>query len=272
MKTKFLFLAMLMTALAAPQVAFADDDDDSDSFTTRYSVGGDYKIDKGLHLYANEELRLNKSFGFDRTYTTVGLSYKVNPYFKISGDYVLIGINGFKFRGTTYDQMDWRHRLSFTMTGMYKVDRFKLSLRNRTQATIKSTDQYNQYQTPKTVLVNRTRFKVAYDIPNSKVEPYASVEARLFLNGAKYDSNWTTSNYASAEYLGHSDVYLNRVRTQVGADWKIDKHNAVEFYGIYDYLIDKDIDAKYSTGLLKAAVTKEKSSRFAIGIGYVYSF
>jgi len=274
MEKRFYLMAALSAAiLAFPSVARADDDD-SEPFLARITAGVDYKIDKGLHLQASEEVRLY-DFGFNRSVTTVGLEYKAAKWLKIGADYNLIGIKATDtdtdYSPSTITYTDWRHRFGVNFTESLKAGQFTFSLRERFQATYDSED-INTYQRPQTALALRTRFKVSYRPVQGNVRPYLSVEPRFMLNGCKWDSNSTTSSYSSSEYLGNKDVYLNRVRTRLGADWRIDKHSSIEFYGLYDYLRDKNIDSKRKSAILKEAITTTTANRFGIGIGYVYSF
>ena len=76
-----LMAVALMGIFAAQLPAFADDDDDlASSFGTRYSAGIDKKIIKGLHVDFEEELRLDGISDLDKSYTTIGVSWKVLPF------------------------------------------------------------------------------------------------------------------------------------------------------------------------------------------------
>ena len=76
-----LMAVALMGIFAAQLPAFADDDDDlASSFGTRYSAGIDKKIIKGLHVDFEEELRLDGISALDKSYTSIGVSWKVLPF------------------------------------------------------------------------------------------------------------------------------------------------------------------------------------------------
>lgn len=252
------FAAALLAVFAFAAPSFADDDS-TDSFGTRYNAGVDLKVAKGFHVSASEELRLDSSFGIDRSYTSLGATYKINDYLKAGLGYDAIAVN----KSTYYD---WRHRLSLGLTESYKVDQFRFSLKETFQATYRTKD-VNTYQTPKTKLTFKTRAKVAYKPLNSRFTPYAQAELRVLLNGA----NWTSSDGTTYEYQGLNDVYVNRIRFQAGTEYKFDKHNALEVFALYDYIIDKDIDAKRSSATLKT-ITLTKYPFIGLGFGYVHSF
>jgi len=257
-------IAVVLTMAAFSIPAFADDDDGSTSFGTRYYVGADFKLAKGFHLDVGEELRLGNDFGFDRSYTSGELSYKFNKHFKGSLGYEAIAVLKNKY-GTDY--IDWRHRGYLSLTESCRAGNWRFSLKETFRATWK-TAAVNQYQRPQTYLHLKGRFRVAYKPDKAKFEPYAFVEGRLLLNGA----SWGSTEAGSTDFLGYTDMYLNRIRGQVGVKYDINKHNSLELYSLYDYMMDKQIDSKRSTAYLKEAISTSLSSRVAVGLSYVYSF
>jgi hypothetical protein len=255
MKTKiFIFMAMAMAMmLGYGTVAKAQDDDDSDDFGTRISGEVDKKICSGLHASVSEELRFN-NFDFAKTYTGVGISYKINPYLKVAGTYYLIGVDDTEF--------EWRHRGVFDLTESYKTSNdWKFSLRERFQATYKAYD-INEYQKPKTELVLRFRFKVSKKIKNTPLEPYASAELKLLLNGARW---------VDGVYKDHGDTYVNRLRGQAGLDWKISKSSALDFYMLFDHEMETVIDSNKEGTELKSKYD-DNFNKFSVGVAYKFSF
>jgi len=264
-KYRFYLLTLILGLVCVS--AYADDDDADNTVGVRFSAEVDKKLAKGLHVFVGEELRLQDTFNeMDTWRTNIGVSYKFNRYFKTALTYTAID------KYSVSDQAwDWRHRLAFDLIGMYKVGDFKFSLRERLQGTYKVAD-VNEYQRPQTKLDLRSRLKVSYDIPHSHLNPYAAIEARLFLNGAKWSSESMTSNYASATYSGHNDMYINRFRTEGGLEWKITKQHALDFYCLYDYLTDLNIDSKKSSAVLKCQITTSHPTYFGVGVGYKFTF
>ncbi|MCR5003237.1 MAG: DUF2490 domain-containing protein [Bacteroidales bacterium] len=259
MKLKY-FAAILLMAFTVP--AFAASDDDDSAVGARLSGGINYKIKKGFHLNASEEIRFNSNDGFDKSYTNVGLDYKLNPYLKVGCGYDLILVNG-------TSAFKVRHRIAGDITGTVKAGNWKFSLKEKFQGTYRSG--VNTYQKPEFALNLKSRFKVAYKV-NYKVQPYASVELRHLLNGAEWSEEGTTSSYASASYLGHSDAYMNRVRTMVGVDWKVSQQSAFDIFLVYDANNDTIIDSNKEGSTLKAQIYDEKTSLFAVGVAYTFSF
>ena len=260
--------AICLGLFAVQQPAMADGDDSDSDVGTRFSAGVDKKISKGFHVFAEEEMRLDGLSSFDRFYTTVGTSYKINDYLKIGAGYSAISVLKDPVDASKY--WDWRHRGFFDVTGSYRTGSWKFSLRERFQAT-RMTKDVNTFQQPKTATALRTKLKISYKIPMSGLEPYLAFEHKLALNGAEWDSWSTTSSFASSAYLGHSDVYTSRFRTEGGVEWELNKKNAFDFYCLYDNLTDKNIDSK-KTAVLKEAITTVHSSRLAFCVSYVFSF
>ena len=62
----------------------------------------------------------------------------------------------------------------------------------------------------------------------------------------------------------------------MGVEWKLDSRNSIDFYSFYDYLSDKEIDARKEGSAkgvgLKMPVSWQKSTRLSIGVAYKFSF
>ena len=275
-----LWIATFAALLMCPLILSADEDD-SDSFSARISAEADYKVARGLHIYASEEFRFGGKDIMDRSYTEIGASYKINSHLKVALAYTAIAV--YKSETTALnDNMkmvkywyDWRHRVSADVTGSFKAGQWRFSLRERIQGTYK-TRELNNYQQPQTAWVLRSRLKASYKFRNAPLEPYAAFEPRLVLNGAKWSAEGVTSAFEEAGFSGHKDVYFNRLRGSVGVEWKLNSRHSLDFYGIYDYLRDKEIDARKEGSakgvLLKAPVLLQTGHRVSVGVGYKFSF
>jgi len=278
------YLKYIVTFLVVPflfPIILTADEDDSDMFNMRFSAEADYKLMRGLHIYASEELRIGGKDIMDRSYTELGVSYKINSHLKVALSYTAIAVyksetteleNGMELSRYWYD---WRHRISADITGAFSIGQWRFSLRERMQGTYKNRE-LNNYQQPQTAWVLRSRLKVSYRFRSVPFEPYACFEPRLFLNGAKWSDDGFTSLYEESVFVGHKDVYFNRLRGMAGVEWKLNSRNSLDFYGIFDYLRDKEIDARKegsSKGTtLKAPVVWLTARRISIGIGYKFSF
>lgn len=279
---KILYYALACcVALFASSVNIYADDDDSDSFGARLSGEVDYKIMKGMHVYASEELRFFGGSDFiDRSYSELGFSYKINDHLKVAVSYTAIAVNKKEVimpdnEEITLQWTEWRHRVSADLTASVKVGQWRFSLRERIQGTYKMRE-LNNYQQPQMGWVLRSRLKVAYKFRSVPFEPYAYFEPRLLLNGAKWSEESLGKNYENASFLGHKDVYFNRYRCAAGLEWKLNKRNSLDFYMLYDHLYDKEIDARKEGSIkgvvLKAPIHGISSDRISVGVAYKYSF
>jgi hypothetical protein len=86
----------------------------------------------------------------------------------------------------------------------------------------------------------RSRFKVAYDIFQSRWEPYAFAELYSTLNAPAPVPNY--KNYPLKR-----DNYINRVRVAVGAEYKINMQNRIDIY--YMLHFNRGYDARYKANV-----------------------
>lgn len=273
--------AAVCAALFASPVLMHAGEDDSDDFGARVSAEVDYRIINGLHVYASEELRfLGGNEFFDRSYSQVGISYKIFDFLKVGVSYTAISVEKTKTEiinteEITREWTEWRHRFSGDLTASFKVGQWKFSLRERIQGTHK-THELNNYQQPQTAWDLRSRLKVAYKFRSVPLEPYVYFEPKLALNGAKWSKESTGENFAEAKFLGHNDVYFDRYRGAVGLEWTLNTRNSLDFYVLYDNLYDKEIDARKEGSKkgvqLKTPITGISSDRVSVCIAYKYSF
>lgn len=297
-----IFIASIL--LAAPQVAKAQVDCDMDNdFRGRIGAEVDYKLVSGLHVSVSEEARFADNFtSFDRFMTSAYMSYKPIKYLKFGvgytfmsmldcdliegSDYELKGKMIEKKDGQMYDQYwDLRHRAFADVTGMYKVDGWSFSLRERYQITARIGD-FNEFQSPKLERVLRSRAKVSYGFRSVPLEPYVAFEARLLFNGINTDSLARTNAEAQVEgYEAKFDQkYFNRYRSQVGLEYKLNSHHAFDFYVLGDYWKETKADTNQSGKLKKfnvledgryvtyEAIYHKKGFNTSIGIAYQFSF
>ena len=109
----------------------------------------------------------------DRWGLDVGGAYSVLPFLKVAAGYEI------HYRNRGEAGWKFRHRYHFDGTLSTRVQRLKVSLRERFQHTFDSSGDEFRW---------RSRVKLAYDIPKCKIEPYASVEMYNGLNrGERFD-------------------------------------------------------------------------------------
>lgn len=255
-------LALTSAGLARAQGTVNAMDND---FGGRISVTLDKKIVKGVHLFAEGEGRLSNNFtSFGRYQFGAGLSWKVNPYFKLG--------TGYQFIEKRNSEGTWkpRHRVYLDGTVNLHYGNWHFSLKERFQYTHRNVG--NPYQTTPDLLALKSRFKVSYK-GYKKVTPYGYIEIRNVFNDPSVRAIWSTASlsYANYSFGGYNDAYINRIRGSLGAEWKVAKHHALDFYLLTDYNYDKNIDTDAAGTVLKS-LTWDQGINVSLGIGYEFSF
>ena len=148
-----------------------------------------------------------------------------------------------------------RNRFYLTASGEYKVGRFEFGLRERLQYTRTSSATVNEtkyrydlgmdpilstednewivttepeLKDAKHNLTLRSRLSVKYDIPNCKINPFASVELYTRLD----------------EWKG-----CDKVRYRIGGSYKINKKNSISLYYLYQDVNDIDETDGHAIGV-----------------------
>ena len=148
-----------------------------------------------------------------------------------------------------------RNRFYATISGEYKVGRFEFGLRERLQYTRTSSATVNEtkyrydlgmdpilstednewivttepeFKDAKHNLSLRSRLSVKYDIPNCKINPFASVELYTRLD----------------EWKGY-----DKLRYRIGGSYKINKKNSISLYYLYQDVNDIDEADGHAIGL-----------------------
>ncbi|MBR1542931.1 MAG: DUF2490 domain-containing protein [Bacteroidaceae bacterium] len=236
-------LLYLLALAALPLSVSAQDSDDDFGIWT--SIGAEKKINKKLSVEAEAEFRTrNSSKTADRWTGSIDVSYKIFPWLKASGGYKFIYNNNQEkiTYHTDGSYNNWRpsfwgtrHRFHIDLTGDIDLGRFNLSLRERWQYTYRPEATTTRYDfdnskwedttvSGKGKNVLRSRLQAKYNIPHSKITPYANVE--LF-------NAWS----------------LQKVRYTLGADWKLSKQHEIGAYYRYQHVNDDDEPNGHILGL-----------------------
>lgn len=185
------------------------------------------KIVNNLKIEFNPELRLLSDFKMDTYILEGGLSYKLYKYLTIAGYYRYENAWDYKKSTGAYKGQIASNRLAFDAKSGFNLDRFEFQFRLRYTNGAdfdQATDDRTSYF--------RYRAKIDYDIKNSKLVPFLSIEAfhDLILND------------------------VDKMRYTGGLLYPINKSNEISlFYRIQDY-----------SGL--------KTSMDIIGVGYSLKF
>lgn len=248
----------------------------------RLSFSLDKKVARGLHLSLEEELRMANNFGsFERSHTTLGISYKANDYLRFGVGYALI--NRWDSDNNTFKSP--RHRLMVDATGSVHFGLWRLSLKERFQATYQSGDM-NEYQNPRTALSLKSRLKLQYK-GFRRIEPYTYIELRNTLNAptisATYNEASDVWGYLNEDgdffkkgdagwFLnGFNKSYVNRIRFALGAEYRIDRRNYIEVCLMADRVMEDVIDANAEGTKLKS-YTHETGLAAWVTAAYRYKF
>ena len=242
----------------------------------RLSFAVDKKISRGLHLTVAEELRMDGNFqSFDRFHTTLSLSYKVHPDIKLGVGYALI--NPYSTTNNTFKHP--RHRLMIDATYSRRIGDWRLSLKERFQAT-RQTGDMNEYQNPRTALALKSRIKLQYK-GFRNWEPYLGLELRNTLNAPVIKAYYDGTNYLTESgtkkgeagwFLdGFTNCYINRLRGTLGAEYRLSRRSSVDLALTTDYVSDYNVDANAEGTKLKS-YTHETGIIVWLTAGYSYAF
>lgn len=272
-------IASVICLLLFPLTAKGQTDVELDpEFGGRVSLSVEKKLAKGLHLNLEEEVRFDNNLtAFNRFHTTLGIDYKVHPNVKVGVGYALI--NPYSTANNTFKNS--RHRFMADVTGTLKFGDWRLSLKERFQATVR-TGEINEYQNPRTLMALKSRLKLSYKgLRGTGIEPYASLEMRNTLNAPVIKANFDGTNYLTASgaekgeagwFLdGFDGVYVNRLRGSLGMDYRLDRRSTISVAVMCDYVMDKVVDANKEGTRLKS-YTFEKGFVGWLTAGYRYSF
>ncbi|MBQ6952534.1 MAG: DUF2490 domain-containing protein [Bacteroidales bacterium] len=268
-----------MLALLLPVAAQAQ------TFAGRASVGVDYKIKKGLHLVAEEEVRSAEGFSaLGSTRTTLGITWKPASFLKLGTGYTLI--NPWKVDkeveledGSTDTYTGFwapRHRFYADVRGDLHLGDFSFFLKERLQLTHNGDSGMNIYQNPRNALALKSRIGVKYK-GWRQVEPSLYFEVRTQMNGAwgtMSGSEQTTKSgksYYAFTPTGYTHFYNDRYRGQLGLDWNITKQHVLSPYVLLDYVSEYDIDTNSKGTRLFSAAYNEYFG-ISVGLSYVFKF
>lgn len=230
----------------------------TDEFRMRVGVDLEKRLARGLALGLNEELRLEDNMRkVDRLNSQLSLSYKVNSYFRVKANYVLMAMYDTKRDdlGAITDR-DWslRHRFALDLVASYRMGRWKFSFRERVQTTIR-TDSIDSREKVSPAWCLRHRLQAQYVFPDKPIKPYGYVELRNTLN--------------VQDVVGKN--YLSRVRVGLGVEYQINARSQFDFYYMFDYSKDYDVGFTRNKGLLKEFTT-ELGYYHTLGVQYNFKF
>ena len=249
-RTRHTIGVLLLACMAAwnPDAAAEDD------FGMSYSLGVEKKFSKKTKLEGEVELRTrNDSKTLDRWNLGVSASHKPTTWLKGEVGYQWLYDNNREniTYNTSGSYNNWRpsywgsrHRFHVGVTGSLDLGRFGFSLRERYQYTYRPAATTTRYDfdnewwedtevRAKHKHVLRSRLKIDYNIPKSKLTPYVSAE--LF-----------------------NDLSLTKSRFTAGADYTLKKKHTFGVFYRYQVVNDNDDD--------------NETNEHMIGLSYQFKF
>ncbi len=265
MKKKLTIISILCLAFSSLAGAQGTTNDLDPEFGGRLSVGMDKKIVKGFHWTLDGEIRSQDNFSdLGRYQFGTGLTYKISDFFKVGAGYIYIS------NKNTADVWKPRHRVYGDATFSLRTGNWRFALKERLQLTHR--DVGNPFQKVPNLVALKSRIKVSYKA-NPTITSYAYLELRNVFNDPACSATWNSGSqtYSDYSFTGYTDTHFDRLRGSVGAEWKLNKQNAFEFYLLGDLNKEKNIDTNAEGTKLKS-LTYDRQFFGGIGIGYVFSF
>ncbi|WP_418696466.1 DUF2490 domain-containing protein [Bacteroides sp.] len=155
--SRFYFLLIVLISLSQQSLRAQDGE-----LATWANVGAKYEVAPAFAVIGGLEWRTMDNLGrTDRLGLEVGGIYTVLPFLKFGAGYEM------HYRNRVDAGWKLRHRYYIDGTVSTQVQQVKLSLRERFQSNVAGD---------KDKLRLRSRLTLAYELRNSKIEPYVSVE------------------------------------------------------------------------------------------------
>ena len=242
---KRLIYILLFCLLLAPEVAKAQEIVSNETTTEqnaelRIAAAYSKSFRYGLGLSIDEEIRTclggTSPAAFTRSYTTLALDYEPIPYLNIALGYTfkLYGNKGWT------DPAEYiRHRAFLNLTGQVKINRWKLSLRERLLMDCR-TDSVNPDEKNAIDFTMRHRLQASYSMFAKPLKFHVGIELANTLNApTDYLNACSTTQYGQ---------YLTHIRPEVGMRWRIDKSNSLSLSYRFDYGYKRDLNIKRKSG------------------------
>ncbi|GAB6011528.1 DUF2490 domain-containing protein [Viscerimonas tarda] len=218
--SRFQLLAILLLSFCWPLSAQQQET----SYGLSLSVALEKKLSRVFDLKVEEELRLlNNEVNFDRNMATVGLDYALfERKLKLGAYYSFI----YLYNDDHYYEP--RRRYYFNVSYKESLSQFTLSWRGRAQGTYRDESTGEYKINPKYVMKNK--FQVDYAIWGKPWDPYLSCDLYNDLNNPKGNK-------------------LTRFRYQLGASWRLNRTDYLDFFTRYDHYLDHRDPLVFSLGV-----------------------
>lgn len=250
MKKLLLAVALCLFAVSATAQSYVSMPDERTSdLRMRGGVSVNYKFHPRWTISLEEQARMKDCLrAFDRSYTTLGLDYKLNPYFKIGAAYRFMLIDHDGKKSTDYQKYwDLRHRAWLSFTGQYKLGQWKFSLREKPVMTFR-TDDFVSGEKVNPAFLLRSKAEVSYKFFSKPLTPYLSFELSNTLNVPEVVKG----------------NYIDELRYCAGVKWKLSPHYTLDFF--YRLDDERGIDINIKQDGQKIELTNERDICHIFGI------
>ncbi|NDV46671.1 DUF2490 domain-containing protein [Paludibacter sp. 221] len=197
-----------------------------------YDAGGIGSIALSKELGQFTELTLEQELRFDRGFSSLNRSStSIGADFTIIRRTLKAGVAyDLHYRRNSSNMYEVRHRISASVVGQYRYERFIFKLRSRAQATIRDESSGDYKYNPKYVW--RNRLMVEYNIRRSPFRPYVSGEIFCPLN----------SDYG---------FFMDSYRLTIGTEYSLSKRSSLDF----QFRFDQDIQQADARNILYGGVS-----------------
>lgn len=188
-------------------------------------------LSNSLSVSVSPELRTTTSpFVVDDILLETSIAFKPLKWLQIVGGYRYS-----RFYESDFDDRFNGHRYSIAIRPKFELGRFSFSYRGQYQRSM--IYWYDMGYSIETKDNFRNRLQITYDVPNAKVEPFASGELYYDLTSGKQKE-------------------FSRLRVRAGVTYPLNKRNEIEVFGQYQTKLN----------------TNSPETSYVLGVFYSFSF
>ena len=297
----FLSFILLATALCAEELWQYEDVESKKSQLMQLRVGADFtkSFEHNLELALSEEVRMDMlpfhtNTVFDRSFTTLSLSYEPIKYLKLDVGYMLKIIG---CQDTTQSRWNshWadvneyiRHRAFVSVVAQYKYLQWKFAFRERLLCDMR-TDSVNPIETNNYDLILRHRLFIDYTVRHKPVKIYTWLELSHTLNAPflsrKHQNDVLYRMDDSGQW--HKNIgyqFIDQIRFCVGTKYRLNKRNTLNFFYRMDwgysrkakvqgdYTTLKELEKNHNSTNAEVTLKETTTIQHAIGIAYQFGW
>lgn len=277
-------IALFAILISLPCTIMAGDDDHAlwTSFEMTKKVNKKFKVGAEFEFRTTDYMQEIERFSMG-----INFQYKITDWLKASAGHIFImGYTPAKYKehydadteeldGFNRDESYWekRNRVFVALSGEYKIGRVEISVRERLQYTRTHAEIIDEekhrfinsedlvYDDEGNFVMDEEGFPITTTTTTweaSRIEEETKKHKNNMVLRSRITAKWDIKDckinpFASAELYTRLDQWrgFDKLRSRIGASYKIDKDNAIEFY----YLFEK-------------AGRKGETNTHALGVGY----